>query len=153
MDDSSGLNAGSEPASTVAPPDTPPEESGPEQSGPEEPRNSTAKALQTVAKEAWRLERVCDRLLAKLPFSEQKRYDGRLRWFRKQLDSALEDAGMRLVNIEGQHFEVGTAATALNIEDFREGDPLVVDKMVEPILMGPNGILETGTVTVKRAEP
>lgn len=148
MDDSSGLNAGSEPAPTATPPDTPPEESDPE-----EPGNSTAKALQTVAKEAWRLERVCDRLLAKLPFSEQKRYDGRLRWFRKQLDSALEDAGMRLVNIEGQEFEVGTAATALNIEDFREGDPLVVDKMIEPILMGPNGILEMGTVTVRRAEP
>ena len=114
--------------------------------------DSGAKALQTVAKEAWRLERVCGRLLTTLPFNEQKRYDGRLRWFRKQLDSALEDAGMRLVSIEGQRFEVGTAATALNIEDFREADTLVVDKMIEPILMGPDGILQMGTVTVKRAE-
>lgn len=148
MDDPSEMSAGSEPASTATAPGT-----SPEGAGPEELEDSTAKALQTVAKEAWRLERVCDRLLAKLPHNEWKRFDGRLRWFRKQLDSALEDAGMRLVNIEGQPFEVGTAATALNIEDFREGDQLVVDKMIEPILMGRNGILEMGTVTVRRAEP
>ena len=111
-----------------------------------------AKALETVAKEAWRLERTCDRLVTKLPVDEQRRYDGRLRWFRKQLDSSLEGTGVRLVSIEGQAFDTGTAATALNIEDFRPGDDLVVDKMIEPIVMGPNGIRQMGTVTLRRAE-
>lgn len=110
-------------------------------------------ALQSLAKEAWRLERVCDRMLAKLPPTEQRRYAGRLRWFRKQLDSSLEEVGMRVVSIEGQEFDIGTAATPLNAEDFGPDDKLVVDTMVEPIIMGPNGILQDGTVTLRKAQP
>lgn len=108
-------------------------------------------ALQGLAKEAWRLERVCERMLRKLPPEEQRRYEGRLRWFRRQLDSSLGEAGMQLVNIEGKEFEAGTAATALNTEDFGPEDKLVVDTMVEPIIMGPNGILHYGTVTLRKA--
>ena len=165
MDDPNGLTA---PTSSAVAADAALQESDPESldarlrsdasspadgSSPED-ENSTARALRTVAKEAWRLERVCDRLLQKLPAMEQRRYEGRLRWFRKQLDGALADAGMRLVSIEGQLFEAGTAATALNIEDFCPGDELVVDKMIEPIIMTSNGnVLQMGTVTVRKAQP
>lgn len=171
MDDPNELTATSEPTLTTltaVASDTALQESNPENpdnrarsdasvpadgSSPED-KNPTARALQTVAKEAWRLERACDRLLPKLPAMEQRRFEGHLRWFRKQLDGSLEDAGMRLVSIEGQLFEAGTAATALNIEDFSPGDELVVDKMIEPIVMTSDGdVLQMGTVTVRKARP
>lgn len=168
MDNPNELTAKSEPTSSAVASDGALQESAPESvdarlhsdgsapadgSSPED-ENPTAIALQTVATEAWRLERVCDRLLQKLPAMEQRRYEGRLRWFRKQLNGALADAGMRLVCIEGQLFEAGTAATALNIEDFCPGDELVVDKMIEPIIMTSNGdVLQMGTVTVRKVQP
>lgn len=114
---------------------------------------ATGQALQSLAKEAWRLERVCERMLGRLPPEEQQRYAGRIRWFRKQLDSSLEEVGMRVVSIEGQEFDTGTAATPLNTEDFGPDDKLVVDTMVEPIIMGPDGILQYGTVTLRKAQP
>jgi len=42
------------------------------------------------------------------------------------------------------------AATPLNIEEFKPEDTLIVDQMLEPIVMGANGVIRTGTVMLKR---
>ena len=65
----------------------------------------------------------------------------------------LAEAGMRIVNVEGQQFDPGIAATALNIEEFASEDSLIVDQMLEPIIMGPVGVVRTGTVTLRKVEP
>ena len=44
------------------------------------------------------------------------------------------------------------AATPLNIEEFEPEDALIVDQMLEPIIMGPNGVIRTGTVTLRKGE-
>ncbi len=59
---------------------------------------------------------------------------------------------MRIVNIEGHPFDPGMAATPLNIEEFGSEDALVVDQMIEPIIMGPDGVARTGTVTLRKVE-
>ena len=110
------------------------------------------KSLLDVAVESWRFGKLFDRLLLKLDAGEQGRYRGQFRWFQRKLEDSLTDAGMRIVNVEGQGFDPGMAATPLNIEEFRSEDALVVDQMLEPIIMGPDGVVRTGTVTLRKVE-
>ena len=59
---------------------------------------------------------------------------------------------MKLVNVEGHPFDPGMAATPLNIEEFDANDALIVDQMIEPIIMGKEGLVKTGTVTLVKVE-
>jgi hypothetical protein len=54
------------------------------------------------------------------------------------------------VNVEGQPFDAGMAATAVNGDAFEPEDRVVVDQMLEPIVMGVDGVLRTGTVLLRR---
>ena len=110
------------------------------------------KSLLGIAVESWRFGRLFERLLTKLDGGEQGRYRGQFRWFQRKLEESLNDAGMRVVNIEGHPFDPGMAATPLNIDEFDAQDSLVVDQMLEPIIMGPDGLVKTGTVTLRKVE-
>ncbi len=110
------------------------------------------KSLLDVAVESWPFARLFDRLLTKLDAGEQGRYRGQFRWFQRKLEDSLTDAGMRIVNVEGPPFDPGMAATPLNIEEFQSEDTLIVDQMLEPIIMGPDGVIRTGTVTLRKVE-
>jgi hypothetical protein len=110
------------------------------------------KSLLDIAVESWRFGRLFDRLLSKLDAGEQGRYRGQFRWFQRKLEEALTSAGLRLVNVEGHPFDPGMAATSLNIGEFDSRDVLIVDQMLEPIIMGPEGIVRTGTVTLRKVE-
>ena len=113
---------------------------------------AATRTLLSLAVESWRFGRAIERLLVKLDEGEQRRHQGQLRWFQKQLDESLAAVEMRIVSIEGEEFDPGMAATPLNIEDFASDDTLVVDQMLEPIVMGPAGVVRTGTVTLKKSE-
>ena len=102
--------------------------------------------------ETWRFRRVCERLLTRLDAGDQQRYKNQLRWFEKKLEEFLTEVGWQIVDVEGHPFDPGIAATPLNIEDFDAEDSLIVDQMLEPIIMGNEGLVKTGTVTVKREE-
>lgn len=110
------------------------------------------RSLLNVAIESWRLGRLLDRLLLKLDAGEQGRYQGQFRWFQRKLEDSLTDAGMRIVNLEGHQFDPGMAATPLNLDEFSSDDNLVVDQMLEPIIMGDNGVVRTGTVTLRKIQ-
>lgn len=110
-------------------------------------------AVISMAVESWRFGRVFDRLLTKLDAGEQNRYKSQFRWFMKKVEEALEKADLRIVNVEGRPFDPGMAATPLNIEEFDANDALMVDQMLEPIIVGNEGLVKTGTVTLKRVEP
>ena len=114
--------------------------------------DTVTRTLLGLAVESWRFGRAIDRLLVKLDQSEQRRHLGQLRWFQKKLDESLAEVEMRLVSIEGEEFDPGMAATPLNIDDFGSDDALLVDQMLEPIVMGPAGVVRTGTVTLKKLQ-
>jgi hypothetical protein len=44
------------------------------------------------------------------------------------------------------------AATPLNIEEFDTNDALMVDQMLEPIIMGKDGLVKAGTVILRKVE-
>ena len=110
------------------------------------------RALLTLAVESWRFGRAGERVLMKLDESEQWRHQRQLRWFQKKIEESLSEVGMRIVSIEGHAFDPGMAATPMNLEEFEPDDALVVDQMLEPIVMGPMGVVRAGTVTLKKAE-
>jgi len=110
------------------------------------------KSLLDISVESWRFGKLFDRLLTKLDAGEQGRYRGQFRWFQKKLEESLEVAQLRVVNVEGHPYDPGMAATPLNIDEFEPQDVLVVDQMLEPIVMGPAGIVKTGTVTLRKVQ-
>ena len=112
------------------------------------------KALIDVSVEGWRFAKVFARLLDKLDPWEAGRYTNQARYFAKKIDDGLETFGLRIVSLEGQPYDPGMAVSALNIADFGPDDVLMVDQMVEPVVMGPEGLVRGGTVMLARvAQP
>lgn len=107
-------------------------------------------ALIDLAVDSWKFAKLFMRVISKLDAGEQARYTNQMRFFQKRIDSAAEAAGARIVSIEGQPFEPGMAASPLNLEDFSDGDALFVDQMLEPIVMGNDGVVRTGTMMLRK---
>lgn len=110
------------------------------------------RSLIEVAIESWRFSRLFSRLVNKLDAGEGSRYVNQLRYFQKKIEESLEGSGLKLVNVEGQLFDPGMAASALNIGDFGPDDVLLVDQMVEPIIMGSEGLRKQGTVMLRKSQ-
>lgn len=105
-----------------------------------------------MAIEGWRFAKLFTRAIGKMDAGESNRYVSQLRYYQKRVSDSLETAGMRIVNVEGQVYDPGIAASAINIGDFGPEDRLVVDQMVEPIIMSESGLRRQGTVMLKRIE-
>lgn len=116
------------------------------------PPEAMRDAVIVMAVEAWRFGRVFDRLLTKLDAGEQNRYKNQFRWFIKKVEEALEQAELRIVDVEGHPFDPGMAATPLNIDEFDASDVLIVDQMLEPIITGKEGLVRSGTVILRKVE-
>ncbi|MEY3288458.1 MAG: hypothetical protein RLZZ419_700 [Pseudomonadota bacterium] len=107
-------------------------------------------SLIDIAVESWRFSRLFARVVNKLDAGEAGRYVNQLRYFQKKVEESLDLAGLKLVNVEGQPFDIGMAASALNIGDFEPDDVLLVDQMLEPIIMGTEGLKKQGTVMLRK---
>lgn len=107
-------------------------------------------SLIDIAVESWRFSRLFEKVVSKLDAGESGRYLNQLRYFQKKVEGSLELSGFKLVNIEGQPYDTGMAASALNLGDFAPDDVLIVAQMVEPIIMGPNGLHKEGTVMLRK---
>jgi hypothetical protein len=110
------------------------------------------KALIDVSIEGWRFVRVFNRLAERLELNEVTRYANQARYFLKKVDDGLKPFGLRIVSVEGQIYDPGMAISALNLADFDTEDTLVVEQMLEPIIMGPDGLVRGGTVMLMKAE-
>lgn len=99
-----------------------------------------------LAIESWRFAKLFARVTTKMDLNEANRYSNQLRFFQKRLDDSLLAIDMKIVNLEGQLYDPGMAASPLNIADFGPDDKLMVDQMVEPLIMGPDGIVKSATV-------
>jgi hypothetical protein len=109
-------------------------------------------SLIDIAVESWRFSRLFRNVINKLDAGDSGRYVNQLRYFQKKVEESLNSSGLKLVNIEGQPYDVGMAASALNLGDFGPHDVLIVEQMVEPIIMGQNGLRKQGTVMLKKVE-
>src|SRR3954471_18723213 len=108
-------------------------------------------SLLDVAVETWRLSRLFARVVTKLDAGEQGRYANQLRYFQKKVEDHLDAVGYKLVSLEGQPYDSGLAASAVNIADFGADDELLIEQMVEPIVMSTEGLKRQGTVILRKA--
>jgi hypothetical protein len=109
----------------------------------------TEELLITLAVESWRLCRVFQRSIDARDIKAAGRQSSQVRYFQRKLEESLEPLGLRLVVMDGQPFDAGMAAVALNAADFDTDETLFVDQTMEPIVMGPNGVRRTGTVMLR----
>jgi hypothetical protein len=108
--------------------------------------------LVNVVIESWRFARVFGRVLTKLDAGEAPRFLSQLKYYLKSLEDNLEAADLKIVNLEGQPYDPGIAASALNIGDFGPDDRLIINQMVEPIIMSTDGLVRAGTVMLQKVE-
>ena len=109
-------------------------------------------AVIKIAVESWRFGRIFEKTAAKLEGAERERCMSQLLSFNKKIESSLGALGLRIVSIEGTPFDPGMAGAPLNLEDFKADDELVVDRMIEPIIMGKDGLIRVGRVTLRKTE-
>jgi hypothetical protein len=107
--------------------------------------------LLEFALESWRFQRLFSRALTKMDTMEAGRFINQHRYFVGKIEACLADAGMRLVILDGQPFDTGTAATPLNVDDFGPDDNLIVAETIEPTIMSNFGLVRMGSVILKKA--
>ena len=69
-------------------------------------------SLIDIAVESWRFSRLFGKVVSKLDAGESGRYANQLRYFQKKVEESLESSGLKLVNVEGQPYDPGMAASA-----------------------------------------
>ena len=120
---------------------------------PTEPREALlTTSLIDVAVESWRFLRSMERIVAALDADQQKRVASRFNYFQKRVTDTLDAAGFKLVALNGSQFGPGLAAAAVNAGDFGPNDRLEIDQTLEPVVMGPEGVIRHGTVTLRRVD-
>ncbi len=117
-----------------------------------EGRAQIEQSLIDVAVDSWRFSRLFAKVISKLDAGESPKYLNQLRYFQRRVEESLDASGLKLVNVEGHPYDPGMAASALNLGDFGPEDTLLVDQMVEPIIMGPEGLRKQGTVMLRKAQ-
>lgn len=118
----------------------------------EEEYQKLQNAIVTIASELFRFKSVFEKAVSKLEIDDQSKYMSQYAWFSKKVYKALEEANLKLLNLEGQLYDPGMAVTPLNIDDFDTEDQLYVLQMIEPIIMENNAVYKTGTVLLGRVE-
>ena len=115
------------------------------------PTGNSPSALAELAVESWRFANEYRRLVLKLDANEQNRFSHKAAYFLQRIQSCLAEGGMTLVSLEGQSYEMGIAADVLNLDEYSAGDDLIIDQMVEPVIMGPAGVVRAGKAMVRQA--
>ena len=116
--------------------------------------SGASQAMIELASESWRFHRNVSEAVMGMEPSYGERFVNQYNWFSRKLQAALAEAGLRLIDLTGEPYDVGLAVTALNIEDFppeREGH-LIIKEMVQPIVMEGNTVRKTGTVMLQDEE-
>ena len=109
-------------------------------------------SLLTIASELFRFQRVFEKAVSKLEIDERGKYMSQFSWFSKKVSKALDEADLKLINLEGQPYDPGMAVTPLNIDEFEIEDRLYVAQTIEPIIMQQDKVIKTGIVILGRVE-
>ena len=102
--------------------------------------------------EYWKLLKAFERTIGRLPQEHVAKTTAQLRFSAGKLDSLLKDGGLNLVTFEGQKFEPNIPATALNVDDFTDGEILTIETTVEPAVVENMNVLLLGKVVLKKIE-
>lgn len=110
-------------------------------------------ALLDLVVEGWRFARVSARMIDRLDVGDSNRHASSLRYFVRRMETIMGACGLSIVNLEGQPYDPGIPASAMNLGDFGADVPLLIDQMIEPVIMGPDGLRRPGLVKVGVVTP
>ncbi len=103
-------------------------------------------SLISIASELFRFQKVFEKAVSKIDAEERSKYMSQYAWFSKKVYKAMDDASLKILNLEGQIYDPGMAVTPLNIDDFDNDDKLYILQTIEPIIMQDDKVYKTGTV-------
>lgn len=109
-----------------------------------------AEAIAGIAVEEWRFRRTFERMMGLLDEKNSRKLKSQYTWFAKKVEMALATAGFRVVSFENQDYDTGMPVSPLNLDDFAPNEPLVVDRMIEPVIMADKKVQKAGTVLLGR---
>lgn len=98
--------------------------------------------------ELYNSPKLFKKLLEHLSPDEQKRYMGQVNWFIKKCNEFIANSGYSFVVPEGI-YDVGIAATPLNLSDFDKEEELLIAQVVEPIVMYRGKVVKSGAILLK----
>lgn len=110
------------------------------------------RALADVAVESWRFLLAFDRALLGVDADQRRRAASKAHYFQTRLTEALDSAALKLVVLDGSAFGPELPAQAINAADFGPNDKLEIAQTLEPVVMGPEGVVRAGSVMVRRIE-
>ncbi len=106
-----------------------------------------------ITTEAWYLAKTFESAILQLDIDQPRRYTSRIEWFLKKAEESLNDVGLRIVNVEGQTYDVGMAADPVDPpRNVDINDSLEVTLMIEPIIMKGTDLIKRGKVYLRRTE-
>ena len=109
-------------------------------------------SLIAIASELFRFQRVFEKAVSKIEVDDRGKYMSQFSWFSKKVTKAIEEANLKLLNLEGQLYDPGMAVTPLNLDDFDTEDKLYIAQTIEPVIMKQDKVIKTGTVILGRVE-
>ena len=101
-----------------------------------------------LAIESWRLSKFTQELIEDRDITEQEKFNRKVLWFNDKLENILETLNIKLVNLEDSKFDIGMPVKAINIEEFKGCEDLVITKTLEPVVMCGDLLERTGTVLI-----
>ena len=110
------------------------------------------KSLISIASELFRFQRVFEKAVGKLDIDERNKYLSQYAWFSKKVYKAMDEADLKIINLEGQLYDPGMAVTPLNIDEFNGDDSRYILQTIEPIIIQGDCVHKTGTVILGRIE-
>jgi hypothetical protein len=108
-------------------------------------------SLAEIAIEYWKLLKSQERAVAATPPETQARLGAQGRYAAGRLSTILDREGLRIVEFDGQTFEVNLPAMALNADEMPDADGAIVERTIEPAVVSKDGdVIIMGKVYLKR---
>ena len=107
--------------------------------------------IQTIADfavENWRLIRVLQRLLERLPDDIKPRVAAQVRFAESRLQTMSSREHVRLETFEGRAFEANLPVSAVNADEFNGEKDLVIVDTLEPTVLADGQVLQMGKVVL-----
>jgi hypothetical protein len=92
-------------------------------------------SLAAMAIEFWKVLRASERTLQSIPDAQRERFASQLRYAFDRLNSLLRERNMSIEAFDGMEFEVNLPASAVNGDEFAEGESIVVERTIEPAVI------------------
>jgi hypothetical protein len=107
--------------------------------------------LAALAVEYWKLMASYEKALDFVPDDKSRRYHSQLKYSSIQLQTILKQASLKIISFEGEEFHAGLPASADNLADFDEGEPVIVSRTLEPAVVHEMAVLSKGRVIVEKS--